>query len=62
MSFNESNTVEQMILGTLAPRRSAEAYALREDPPGWGGSLGGELRHPNGNTCRPRRFRVSPAM
>jgi type I restriction enzyme R subunit len=46
MSFTESNTVEQMILSTLAPRRSAEAFALREDPPGWGGSLGGELRPP----------------
>jgi type I restriction enzyme R subunit len=46
MSFNESNTVEQMILDALAPRRSAEAFALREDPPGWGGSLGGELRPP----------------
>ena len=46
MSFNESNTVEQMILDALALRRSAEAFALREDPPGWGGSLGGELRPP----------------
>jgi type I restriction enzyme R subunit len=53
MSFNESNTVEQMILGTLAPRRSAEAYALREDPPGWGGSLGGEFR--------PRKWEYVPA-
>jgi type I restriction enzyme R subunit len=46
MSFTESNTVEQMILDALAPRRSAAAIALREDPPGWGGSLGGELRPP----------------
>ncbi|MCX6927763.1 MAG: type I restriction endonuclease, partial [Verrucomicrobia bacterium] len=46
MSFTESNTVEQMILATLAPRRSAEPFALREAPPGWGGSLGGELRPP----------------
>jgi type I restriction enzyme R subunit len=46
MSFNESNTVEQMILGTLAPRRSAEPFALREEPPGWGGSLSAELRPP----------------
>ena len=43
MSFNESNTVEQMILDTLAPARSGEPFALREDPPGWGGSLGSEL-------------------
>ena len=43
MSFNESNTVEQMILDTLSPGRSAEPFALREDPPGWGGSLGGHI-------------------
>jgi type I restriction enzyme R subunit len=46
MSFNESNTVEQMILNTLASGCSRAPFALREDPPGWGGSLGGELRPP----------------
>ena len=44
--FTEANTVEQMILEALAPRRSAEPFALRDGPPGWGASLGGELRPP----------------
>ena len=48
MSFTESNTVEQMILNVLSSRSSGKsgALVLREDPPGWGGSLGGELRPP----------------
>ena len=46
MSFNESNTVELMILNALSSRSggSSGALILREDPPGWCGSLGGELR------------------
>lgn len=46
MSFNEANTVEQMILDAATSLRSeARASAVREDSPaGWGGSLGGELK------------------
>lgn len=52
MTFTESNTVEQMIIaaacGSPHPgplqKGQEEAFALREDPPGWGGSLGGDLR------------------
>jgi type I restriction enzyme R subunit len=46
--FTESNTVEQMILDALSPRSSGSSgvLALREDPPGWGGLLGAELRPP----------------
>jgi type I restriction enzyme R subunit len=46
MTFTESNTVEQMILDAVSPRGidSGGALVLREDPPGWGDSLGGELR------------------
>jgi len=43
MSFTESNTVEQMILEALAPERSAEAFALGDDPPGWSNSLRGNM-------------------
>jgi hypothetical protein len=43
MSFNESNTVEQMILDALAPTRSGEPLALHEDLPGWGGSLAKDI-------------------
>lgn len=43
MSFNESNTVEQMILDTVVPSRSTEPFALHEDPPGWGRSLGKDI-------------------
>ncbi len=48
MSFTESNSVEQMILNASSSRKgsSGAALFLREDPPGWGGSLGGELRLP----------------
>ncbi len=46
MSFNESNTVEQMILDAATSLRGeARASAVREDSPaGWGASLGGELK------------------
>jgi type I restriction enzyme R subunit len=46
MSFNESNTVEQMILDAATSLGSgAGSSVLREDPPaGWGGSLGEELK------------------
>ncbi|MBI5818277.1 MAG: type I restriction endonuclease subunit R [Verrucomicrobia bacterium] len=46
MSFNESNTVERMILEALSSHGggSGGALVLRESPPGWGGSLGGDLR------------------
>ena len=46
MSFNESNTVEQMILDAATSLRGeAHAPAVREDSlAGWGASLGGELK------------------
>ena len=46
MSFNESNTVEQMILDAATNLgSSAGSSVLREDPPsGWGGSLGEEFK------------------
>ena len=44
MTFTESNTVEQMILNSVAPKRQGEPLNIREDlAPGWRGSLGGEL-------------------
>jgi GTPase involved in cell partitioning and DNA repair len=50
MSFNESNTVEQMILDALCSCSggSGGALAMREDHSGSGGSLGGE----SGKGCR----------
>jgi type I restriction enzyme R subunit len=55
MSFTESNTVEQMILDALSSPSGGTggALVLREDPPGWGGSLGGEFR--------PRKWEYVPA-
>jgi len=46
MSFTEANTVEQMILDALSSRSGERGGPLvaRENSPGWGGSLGGELR------------------
>ncbi|MBS3906136.1 MAG: hypothetical protein KGZ49_03775 [Syntrophaceae bacterium] len=44
MSFTESNTVEQMILDAVAKRGKTEPWIVHEDAPGWGESLGGELR------------------
>jgi len=46
MTFNESNTVEQMILDAATSLGSgAGSSVLREDPPsGWGGSLGTEFK------------------
>ena len=46
MTFTEANTVEQMILDTLSPLSAVRGggVALSEAPPGWGASLGRELR------------------
>jgi len=45
MSFTESNTVEQMIIDAVAPKRGATDLPARQNlPPGWKDSLGGELR------------------
>jgi hypothetical protein len=45
MTFTESNTVKQMILDSVAPKRHGEPLNIHEDlAPGWRGSLGGELR------------------
>ena len=46
MSFNESNTVEQMILDAMSSKAkgASKPLVLHEDvEPGWGGSLGGDL-------------------
>lgn len=46
MSFNESNTVEQMILDAMSSKAkgASKPLVLHEDAePGWGGSLGGDL-------------------
>ena len=54
MTFTEYNTVEQMILDSVAPKRHGEPLNIREDrAPGWRGSLGGELR--------PARWDYMPA-
>lgn len=46
MTFNEANTVEQMILDAATSLGSgARSSVLRENPPaGWGGSLSGEFK------------------
>ena len=44
-SFNESNTVEQMILDAVSKVGNVGGKSLREGfPPGWEGSLGGEFQ------------------
>ncbi|MFO0426432.1 MAG: type I restriction endonuclease subunit R [Planctomyces sp.] len=46
MNFNESNTVEQMILDAMSSKAkgASKPLVLHEDAePGWGGSLGGDL-------------------
>ncbi len=53
MTFTESSTVEQMILDTVTRQRRRERPVVRENPPGWGGSLGGDLR--------PARWEYVPA-
>ncbi len=45
MSFNESNTVERMILDTVAARGGSESVIMREDSAGSHRSLGGKF-HP----------------
>jgi len=52
MSFNESNTVEQMILDALSADTTGQPFELK-DTPGWGASLGGELR--------PAKWEYAPA-
>ena len=53
MTFTESSTVEQMILDTVTRKRSIARLTVWENPPGWGGSLGGDLR--------PARWEYVPA-
>jgi type I restriction enzyme, R subunit len=43
MSFNESNTVEQMLIDSVS-NSSSQPMTREEQAPGWGGSLGDELR------------------
>jgi hypothetical protein len=45
MSFNESNTVEQMILDAVENLgRTTAVVPLRESPPGWGASRWAEIK------------------
>ena len=44
MSFNESNTVEQMVLDAVSKIGNSGGKNLRENQPCWGGSLGGEFK------------------
>ena len=44
MSFNESNTVEQMVLDAVSKIGNSGGKNLRENRPGWGGSLGDEFK------------------
>ncbi|MEI7731383.1 MAG: DUF559 domain-containing protein [Verrucomicrobiota bacterium] len=44
MSFTESNTVEQMILDTVAFSGGESVTPMRETLPGWGKSLGDQLQ------------------
>jgi type I restriction enzyme R subunit len=53
MTFTESSTVEQMILDAVTRKRASDRLTVRENPPGWGGSLGGDLR--------PARWEYVPA-
>jgi hypothetical protein len=57
MSFNESNTVEQMILKAVTELGRSQPPGIGEKSPGWGNSLGGELLH--GNMCPPLKYRDS---
>lgn len=43
MTFTEANTVEKMILDTVAPRRGGEPSAWKEERAGWKDSLGSEM-------------------
>jgi type I restriction enzyme R subunit len=52
MSFNEFNTVEQMILDALSADTTGQPFELK-DAPGWGASLGGDLR--------PAKWEYAPA-
>lgn len=54
MTFTESNTVEQMILNAVTRGGGAGPFVFHEDlSPGWGGSLGEDLR--------PQRWDYLPA-
>ena len=44
MTFTEANTVEQMILDSVAPKRAGEPLKAHQDTPRWDGSLGGEFK------------------
>jgi len=61
MSFNEANTVEQMILDALASRDPGGPLILRDGPPGWGPSLGGELQPPRWEYVLPADIPRQPA-
>jgi type I restriction enzyme R subunit len=60
MSFNESNTVEQMILDAVENLGRGTGGMVIHDAPGWDGSLSGEFRPSNWDYVPglqvPRRF------
>jgi hypothetical protein len=59
-TFNESNTVEQMILDTAVLGRSVEPFAQRKEPPDWGASLGKDIA---AGAPRPPKWRhVQPTV
>lgn len=59
MSFTESNTVEHMILDTLAPHDPKNYLIMGEPLPGWGGSLGSEMAKA---TSEPIHWTYIPAI
>ena len=63
MSFNESNTVEQMILDAATSLSSgAGSSVLREDPPaGWGGLLGEEFKPSRWTFVEPLKLPRQPS-
>lgn len=60
MSFNESNTVEQMILDALGAKgaKAGSTLVLHDQPPGWGASLGKDMASAAGH---PATWEYVPA-
>ena len=51
MTFTEANTVEQMILDSIAPKGGGEPLKAHEDAPGWGIPSTAICVRPVGITC-----------
>ena len=52
MTFTEANTVEKMILDTVAPKRGGEPSAWKEERAGWKDSLGSEMAEASSRSPR----------